>query len=99
MFVDFFVALGAEQHEVGDIGGAVVVPPIDVVSVACAGSHATADAALVSDVEGELLGMGGGSLLSPQVQRLAVGSEDGGHNSGVAGDVPELVIFDWGRRR
>lgn len=90
------MALGAEQHEVGDVGGSVVVPPGDVVGVTGAGSHAAADALLVSDEQGQLLGGGGGSLLSSHIQRLAVGCEDGWDDAGVAGDVSEIVDVDWG---
>lgn len=96
VFVDFFVAFGAEEDEVGDIGGAVVVPPGDVVGVTGGGAHSAADAVLVAGVEGELLGGGGGPLLPSHVEGLPVGGEDGWEHAGIAGDVAEFVDVDGG---
>ena len=99
VFVDFLVAFGAEEDEVGDVGGAVVVPPGDVVGVAGGGPHSAADAVLIAGVEGELLGGGGGPLLPSHVEGLPVGGEDGGDHASVAGDVAEFVDVDGGCRR
>ena len=96
VFVDFSVAFGAQQHEVGHVGGPVVVPPDDVVGVAGAGPHAAADALLVARTQGELLGCGGGPLFPPQVQRLAVRGENSRDHAGAAGDVSQLVQGDGG---
>ena len=50
VFVNFGVALGAQQHQVGDVGGSVVFPGQDVVGIASLWADAAAYAASVSAV-------------------------------------------------
>lgn len=50
VFVDFGVALGAQQHQVGDVGRSVLLLGQDVVGIASQGADAATNAASVSAV-------------------------------------------------
>ena len=94
--VGFAVAGGAEEDEVVDVGGAAVFPGEDVVDVAGLGGEAAVDAGLVPRVQGEALGLVGGSLGATQVEGLAVGAEDGRDDVGVTGQSAEFFDLDGG---
>lgn len=82
------------KHEVGYVGRPALVPRQDVVGVTDLWSEAATDAAAVSAVQSQLLGLGRHSLGSAHIEALAVGPEDHWDDGRVAGDATQPVHLD-----